>query len=62
MTLHIDREANSAYLYVADKNSELPIKTKPISDDIIFDVRAEDGRLVGIEFLDASTYFPEEQK
>lgn len=63
MTVSYDAEANAAYIYVRDPEARLgTVKSVPVRDApgmIVLDFDT-DGRLFGIEVLDASRLLPAE--
>jgi len=54
MKIYYDEEVDAAYLQLSD---EIPTGTVEVSDGVNLD-RTEEGRIVGIEILDASKNFP----
>jgi len=56
MKLRYDPRYNVAYISLRDEPGE--VETIPVGDDLNIDVDA-DGKVVGIEFLDANSQFRE---
>ena len=54
MKIHYDQDVDAAYLHLSD---EVPSGVVEISEGVNLDL-TEDGKIVGIEILDASKKFP----
>jgi len=54
MKIHYDRETDAAYIALSDVK---PSGAVEVSEGVNIDL-TDDGRIVGIEILDASTKFP----
>jgi len=58
MRIKVDEEAKSAYIYIKDEVKKGEVKkTKALNDEIILDFD-KDGKLIGIEILNAVKYLP----